>query len=71
MAEMGNHWLSVDETGKYPGTNSDVPYRWVDKRAMPGHRRGTYEITRTLPRELKGQLSQPEEIAALLEGIDE
>lgn len=31
----------------------------------------TYKITRTLPRELKGQLPQPEEIAALLEGIEE
>lgn len=31
----------------------------------------TYEITRTLPRELQGQLPRPEEIAALLEGIEE
>ena len=30
----------------------------------------TYEITRTLPKELKGQLPRPEEIAALLEGLD-
>jgi predicted nuclease of restriction endonuclease-like (RecB) superfamily len=30
----------------------------------------TYEITSTLPKELKGQLPQPEEIAALLEGIE-
>lgn len=30
----------------------------------------TYEITRTLPRELKGQLPRPEEIAALLEGLE-
>lgn len=30
----------------------------------------TYEITRTLPKELKGQLPQPEEIAALLEEIE-
>jgi len=29
----------------------------------------TYEITRTLPKELKGQLPRPEEIAALLEGL--
>jgi hypothetical protein len=29
----------------------------------------SYETTRTLPRELKGQLPQPEEIAALLEDI--
>lgn len=29
----------------------------------------TYEITRTLPKELKGQLPRPEEIAALLEGF--
>ena len=30
----------------------------------------TYEITKTLPKELNGQLPQPEEIAALLEGIE-
>ncbi|MCM8626217.1 PDDEXK nuclease domain-containing protein [Accumulibacter sp.] len=30
----------------------------------------TYEITRTLPKELKGQLPPPEEIAALLEGLE-
>ena len=30
----------------------------------------TYEITRTLPKELKGQLPRPEEIVALLEGLD-
>lgn len=30
----------------------------------------TYEITRTLPKELKGQLPRPEEIAALLEGLE-
>ncbi|MFN9625868.1 MAG: YhcG family protein, partial [Planctomycetota bacterium] len=30
----------------------------------------TYETTRTLPKELKGQLPRPEEIAALLEGLD-
>ena len=31
----------------------------------------TYEITKTLPRELKGQLPSPEEIVTLLEGIEE
>jgi len=30
----------------------------------------TYEITRTLPKELKGQLPPPDEIAALLEGLE-
>ena len=30
----------------------------------------TYEITRTLPKELKGELPPPEEIAALLEGLE-
>lgn len=30
----------------------------------------TYEITKTLPKELKGQLPLPEEIEALLEGIE-
>lgn len=31
----------------------------------------TYENTRSLPKELKGQLPQPEEIAALMEGIED
>lgn len=31
----------------------------------------TYEVTRTLPKELKGQLPKPEEIVALLEGMEE
>ncbi|HNX97784.1 MAG TPA: DUF1016 domain-containing protein, partial [Candidatus Aminicenantes bacterium] len=31
----------------------------------------TYEITKTLPKELRGQLPRPEEIAALLEGLSE
>ena len=31
---------------------------------------GSYEITKTLPKELRGQLPQPEEIAALLAGIE-
>jgi hypothetical protein len=30
----------------------------------------TYKITRTLPKELVGQLPPPEDIAALLEGIE-
>ena len=30
----------------------------------------TYEITRTLPKELQGQLPLPQEIARLLEGIE-
>ena len=30
----------------------------------------TYQITKTLPKEFKGQLPQPEEIAALLDGLD-
>jgi hypothetical protein len=31
----------------------------------------TYEMTQTLPKALRGQLPRPEEIAALLEGIEE
>lgn len=31
----------------------------------------TYEITKTLPKELKGQLPPPEDIVALLEGIEQ
>lgn len=46
-----------------------VEYALHDARKPIGV--ATYEITRTLPRELRGQLPQPEEIAALLEGINE
>jgi len=46
-----------------------VEYALHDARKPIGV--ATYEITKTLPRELKGQLPQPEEIAALLEGIVE
>jgi predicted nuclease of restriction endonuclease-like (RecB) superfamily len=44
-----------------------VEYALHDARKPIGV--ATYEITKTLPKELKGQLPQPEEIAALLEGI--
>jgi hypothetical protein len=30
----------------------------------------TYQITKTLPKEFKGQLPKPEEIAALLDGLE-
>jgi predicted nuclease of restriction endonuclease-like (RecB) superfamily len=46
-----------------------VEYALHDARKPIGV--ATYEITKTLPRELRGQLPQPEEIAALLERIDE
>jgi len=46
-----------------------VEYALHDARKPIGV--ATYEITRILPKELKGQLPQPEEIAALLEGIEE
>lgn len=46
-----------------------VEYALHDARKPIGV--ATYETTRTLPKELKGQLPQPEEIAALLEGIEE
>jgi predicted nuclease of restriction endonuclease-like (RecB) superfamily len=45
-----------------------VEYTLHDARKPIGV--ATYEITRTLPEELKGQLPQPEEIAALMEGIE-
>ena len=44
-----------------------VEYALHDSRKPIGV--ATYEITKTLPKELKGQLPQPEEITALLEGI--
>ncbi|TLU88387.1 MAG: DUF1016 domain-containing protein [Chlorobium sp.] len=46
-----------------------VEYALHDARKPIGV--ATYEITRTLPRELSGQLPRPEDIAALLEGIEE
>ena len=46
-----------------------VEYALHDARKPIGV--ATYEITRTLPKELRGQLPQPEEIATLLEGIEE
>jgi len=46
-----------------------VEYALHDARKPIGV--ATYEITKTLPKELRGQLPQPEEIAALLEGIEE
>lgn len=46
-----------------------VEYALHDARKPIGV--ATYEITKTLPQELRGQLPQPEEIAALLEGIEE
>ncbi|WP_027191925.1 PDDEXK nuclease domain-containing protein [Fundidesulfovibrio putealis] len=46
-----------------------VEYALHDARKPIGV--ATYETTRTLPKELKGQLPQPEEIAALLEGIEQ
>lgn len=45
-----------------------VEYALHDARTPIGV--ATYEITKTLPKELKGQLPLPEEIAALLEGIE-
>jgi predicted nuclease of restriction endonuclease-like (RecB) superfamily len=46
-----------------------VEYALHDARKPIGV--ATYEITKTLPKELKGQLPPPEEIAALLEGIEQ
>ena len=46
-----------------------VEYALHDARKPIGV--ATYEITKTLPQELRGQLPQPEEIAALLEGMEE
>jgi predicted nuclease of restriction endonuclease-like (RecB) superfamily len=46
-----------------------VEYALHDARKPIGV--ATYEITKTLPKELRGQLPQPEEIAALLEGVEE
>lgn len=46
-----------------------VEYALHDARKPIGV--ATYKITKTLPNALRGQLPQPEEIAALLEGIEE
>ncbi len=46
-----------------------VEYALHDARKPIGV--ATYEITKTLPKELRGQLPLPEDIAAVLEGIEE
>ena len=46
-----------------------VEYALRDARKPIGV--ATYEITATLPQSLKGQLPHPEEIAQLLEGINQ
>jgi predicted nuclease of restriction endonuclease-like (RecB) superfamily len=46
-----------------------VEYALHDARKPIGV--ATYETTKTLPKELRGQLPQPEEIAALLDGLEE
>lgn len=50
-------------------TRTIIEYALYDARKPIGV--ATYEITKTLPKELRGQLPQPEEIAALLEGMEE
>lgn len=45
-----------------------VEYALHDARKPIGV--ATYETTKTLPKELRGQLPPPEDIAALLEGLE-
>lgn len=40
MAEIEDHWLSVDEICKSPRGSSDTVYRWVDRFGMPAYRMG-------------------------------
>ena len=40
MAEMEDHWLSVDGIGKRLGVSSDTVCRRIGRYAMPAHRMG-------------------------------
>jgi len=33
-------WVSVDEVAKHLGIAKDTVYRWIDSKALPGHRVG-------------------------------
>ncbi len=38
MTDTADHWLSVEEIGKYLGVSSDAVYRWTNKHTMLFHR---------------------------------
>lgn len=37
---MEDRWLTVDDICKYLSVTNETVYKWIDQRAMPGHRVG-------------------------------
>ena len=37
---MDGRWLKVDDICKYVNVSNETLYKWVEQRAMPGHRDG-------------------------------
>ena len=37
---MDERWLTVDDICKYLNVSNETVYKWIDQRAMPGHRVG-------------------------------
>jgi excisionase family DNA binding protein len=37
---MDERWLTVDDICKYLNVSNETVYKWIEKRAMPGHRVG-------------------------------
>jgi len=37
---MNERWLTVDDICKYLNISNETVYKWIEQRAMPGHRVG-------------------------------
>lgn len=37
---MNERWLTVDDICKYLNVSNETVYKWIEQRAMPGHRVG-------------------------------
>ena len=37
---MDERWLTVDDICKYLNVSNETVYKWIEQRAMPGHRVG-------------------------------
>ena len=37
---MEDRWLTVDDIFKYLNASNETVYKWIEQRAMPGHRVG-------------------------------
>ena len=42
LLPMVERWLSVDEIAAHLGVSRETVYRWIDSRALPGHRIGKF-----------------------------